>query len=390
MNRGVLVVMLLAMSARAHAEDVVAYEAEGDAPVAGADARTAALDDAFARAVGSALADLVAGDVRTAHKGELDKEIVAHARLWVVKFTVTKDETEDGRRQLTVSVRIDRDKIKARLDELKIQNQTKDASGASPDPSQRSVTILLRVATAKGPHASFGKSSDHDTMGLGGLATLFRSAGMAVRRAPDSGTVIDGDYPIADAEIDGLGDAAKADLVAIAGVSVGDPANVRGRPQPAVLATAHLKLFDRKAHQVIGQGTAIATAPAGDPQYAIDRALAAAAADVLPPQPKKLAQAGTFTGDDTPLTDAGIVLVRLSSKTPYSMVLTEQRYLAGAKGVRAASLRRLSPNGWVIGVTTADSIERVAQIAKKPPATDSSASVKIVGDVVEVTLSGPP
>lgn len=387
MNRGVLVVMLLALCARAHAEDIVAYEAEGDAPVAGADARSAALDDAFARAVGSALADLVAGDVRTAHKGELDKEIVTHARLWVVRFTVTKDDTEDDRRQLTVSVRIDRDKIKARLDELKIQTQNRDMAATTADPSQRSVTILLRVATPKGPHASFGKNSDHDTMGLGGLATLFRSAGMAVRRAPDSGTAIDGDYPVADADIDGLGDAAKADLVAIAGVSVGDPANVRGRPQPAVLATAHLKLFDRKAHQVIGQGTAIA---AGDPQYAIDRALAAAAADVLPPQPKKLAQAGSFTGDDTPLTDAGIVLVRLSSKTPYSMVLTEQRYLAGAKGVRAASLRRLSPNGWVIGVTTADSIERVAQIAKKPPATDTSASVKIVGDVVEVTLSGSP
>lgn len=387
MNRGVLVVMLLALSARAHAEDIVAYEAEGDAPVAGADARTAALDDAFARAVGGALTDLVAGDVRTAHKGELDKEIVAHARLWVARFTVTKDDTEDGRRQLSVSVRIDRDKIKARLDELKIQ--TKDVS-ALADPSQRSVTILLRVATPKGPHASFGKSSDHDTMGLGGLATLFRTAGMAVRRAPDSGTAIDGDYPVADADIDGLGDAAKADLVAVAGVTVSDPATVRGRPQPAVLATAHVKLFDRKAHQVIGQGTGFAAAPAGDPQYAIDRALAAATADVLPPPPKRLAQAATFTGDDTPLTDAGIVLVRLSSKTSYSMVLTEQRYLAGAKGVRAASLRRLSPNGWVIGVTTALPVERVAQIAKKAPATDTSASVKIVGEVVEVTLSGAP
>jgi hypothetical protein len=386
--RGVLVVMLLAVSARAYAEDIVAYEAEGDAPVAGADARTAALDDAFARAVGGALADLVAGDVRTSHKGELDKEIVAHARLWVMKFTVTKDDIEDDRRQLTVSVRIDRDKIKARLDELKIQTQAGAAIAA--DPSQRSVTILLRVATPKGPHASFGKNSDHDTMGLGGLATLFRSAGMTVRRAPDSGNVIDGDYPVADPDIDGLGDAAKADLVAIAGVTVSEPVNVRGRPQPTVLATAHMKLFDRKAHQAIGQGTAQATAPASDPQYAIDRALAAAAADVLPPPPKKLAQAATFTGDDTPLTDAGIVLVRLSSKTSYSMVLTEQRYLAGAKGVRAASLRRLSPSGWVIGVTTADTIERVAQIAKKAPATDTSASVKIVGDVVEVTLSGSP
>ena len=40
------------------------------------------------------------------------------------------------------------------------------------------------------------------------------------------------------------------------------------------------------------------------------------------------------------------------AKTPYAMVLAEQKYLAGAKGVRAATLRRLSPNGWVIGVAT--------------------------------------
>ena len=84
------------------------------------------------------------------------------------------------------------------------------------------------------------------------------------------------------------------------------------------------------------------------------------------------------------------MLVRLPARTPYSMVLSEQKYLAGAKGVRAASLRRLSPGGWVIGVTTSESVEQVARIAKKAPASDTSASVKIVGDLVEVTLSGTP
>jgi hypothetical protein len=44
----------------------------------------------------------------------------------------------------------------------------------------------------------------------------------------------------------------------------------------------------------------------------------------------------------------------------------------------------------VIGVTTDASLEKVAAIAKKPPATDTNAAVKIVGDVVEVTLSGAP
>lgn len=386
--RGVLVVMLLALARPALAEDVVAYEAEGDAPVGGADARTAALDDAFGRAAASALGDLVAGDVRTAHKGELDKEIIGHARLWVAKFTVTKDETEDSRRQLTVSVRIDRDKLRAKLDELKIA--TKDATAAAPD-GQRAVTILLRVASSKGIHASFGKSADHDTMGLGTLATIFRGAGMAVRRAPDSGNVApDGDVPISDADADALADPAKADMIAIAGVTVGDAVAVRGQPQPAVLVGAHVRLFDHRAHAVVGQGVALAASAADDPRYAIDRALTAAASDVLPPAPKKLGQAAAFTGDDTPFTEAGVVLVRLGSKTPYSMVLAEQKFLAGAKGVRAASLRRLSPAGWIIGVTTSESIERVAQIAKKPPATDTSSAVKIVGDIVEVSLSGAP
>jgi hypothetical protein len=385
--------MLLALaSARAHAEDIVAYEAEGDAPSAGADARTTALDDAFARAVGSALGDLVAGDVRTAHKGELDREIVGHARLWVARFTVTKDDTEEDRRQLMVSVRIDRDKVRARLDELKIplKDEVGAGSGAGPGDAPRTVTILLRVTSPKGSHASFGKGADRDTLGLGGLTTLLRGAGMAVRRAGEVGSAGEGDYPISDADADAVAEAAKAELVAIAGVTVGEAAAVRGQAAPAVLVSAHLRLVDHKTHQVLGQGTAIAAAGADDPRYAIDRALAAAAADVLPAQPKKLAQAGAFTGDDTPLTDAGIVLVRLSPTTPYALVLAEQKYLAGAKGVRAATLRRLSPKGWVIGVATGDPIERVAQIAKKPPAADTAASVKISGDVVEVTLTGAP
>jgi sarcosine oxidase gamma subunit len=111
---------------------------------------------------------------------------------------------------------------------------------------------------------------------------------------------------------------------------------------------------------------------------------------VLPPAPAKLSAAGAYQGDDTPVSEPGIVLVRLPAKTSYSLVLAEQKYLAGAKGVKAASLRRLSPNGWVIGVTTGESIEQIARIAKKAPASDASSSVKIVGSVVEVSLSGSP
>jgi len=384
---------MLAVATPVWAEDLVAYEAEGDAPTSGADPRTTALDDAFARAVGSALNDVIAGDIRTAHKGELDREIIGHARLWVKTFTVTKDEVDDDRRQLTVAVRIDRDKIRARLDDLKIPTKDASAAPANPaDPMARTVTILVRVTTPKGVRAGFGKGADRDVDGVGALTAMFRNAGMAVRRAPDSGPAAagEGDYPVSDGDAEALGDAAKADLVAVAGITVGDATFVRGQAQPSVLVVAHLKLVDRKTHQVAAQGIASAAAPVDDPRYGIDRALAAAGSDVLPPAPKKLAQAGTWKGDDTPLAEPGVVLLRLPPATPYAMVLAEQKFLAGAKGVRAASLRRLSPTGWVIGVVTAESIEKVAQIAKKPPASDTSASVKIVGDIVEVTLAGSP
>ncbi len=383
-------VLILAMLVSvAHAEDVVAYQAEGGAPAAAADARVMALDEAFARAVNSALTDLVEGVVRTQRKGELDREIVARARLWVAKFAVTKDETVDGRRELTVSVKVDRDKLRARLAELKVA--MKEAPVAA-EPAARTATILLRISVPKGVRAVYGANAEKDLPGVSALTTLLRNAGFAVRRAPASGPAprADGELPLSDEEADALANEAKAEVMAIAGVSVGAPVFVRGVPGTAALATAHVRIIDRKDKKVIGQGSASAAVRGDDPGYAVDRALLGAAVDVLPPAPTKLGPAGAFKGDDTPVGEPGIVLVRMPARTPYSMVLAEQKYLAGAKGVRAATLRRLSPSGWVIGVATSESVEQIARIAKTAPATDTSVQVKIVGDIVELGLSGAP
>ncbi|HSK02643.1 MAG TPA: hypothetical protein VK932_15435, partial [Kofleriaceae bacterium] len=96
------------------------YETEGEAEAAAGNARVAALDDAFGRAVGQAVAELVGAEARKTHRAALGEHILGRARLWVARFTVTRDETADGRRQLTVTVRIDRDKLRARLGELDI------------------------------------------------------------------------------------------------------------------------------------------------------------------------------------------------------------------------------------------------------------------------------
>jgi hypothetical protein len=380
--------MLASPAAPAFAEDVVAYEADGDAPATGSDPRVAALDDAFAHAAAAAIADLVAPDVRAARKGDLDREIIGHARLWVTKFTVTRDETDDARRHLTVNVKVDRDKLRARLGELDIV--TSEGGAAVPAGSVKTVTILERLASAKALRADFGPNADKDLPGVPALTTALRAAGMAVRKAPASGAVKpDGELPVEDADAATLAEQAKADLALVAGVTIGDFVPVRGQGQEAALVTAHLRMLDHG--KPVGQGTAIAAARGEDGiGYAVDRAVTSALGDVMPPAPQKLAQAGSFTGDDTPIGEPGVVLVRLPAKTPFGMVLEEQRYLAGAKGVRSASLRRLSPAGWVIGAVTTDSIERVAAIVKHPPTTDTSTQVKVVGDVVEVTLGAAP
>ena len=391
MKRVLLVMMLLAGVARA--EDVVAYEAEGEALAAGADPRAAAIDDAFAHAVATALAELVPADVRAQHKADLDKEIIGHARRWVPGFAVTKDETNDDRRQLVVSVRVDRDKIREALAKLGIATQD-TTSHPTAEPGARPAVVLLRVATPKAVHADFGDAGEKDVAGLAVVTNALRDAGMMVKRTTGPGAAPHpGDLPLDDGDADAYADAAKAEVVAVAGVTVGPLVLVRGQMDPAALVTAHVKLYERKDHKLLGQGAAMAAARGDDAAaiaYGADHALAAAMADVLPPQPQKLAQASGYRGDDTPVADGGVVLVRLPAKTPWNLVLAEQKYLAGAKGVKSASLRRLSPSGWVIGVVTADSPDKIAATARKAPTSDSTVTVKIVGAVVEVGLTGTP
>ncbi len=382
------VVFVMAFAARVHADDFVTYEVEGDADAGGTEPRLAALDDAFARAAQRAVADLVPGAVRIAKKQDLDREIVGHARLWVGKFTVSKDTTTDDRRQLTVTVVVDRDKMRARLTELSI---TLDPAAMPPvevpKPGARGVAILLRVAEVEAARATFGDKPDKDTPGAAAIATALKGAGYAIKRA--SG----GEAPatLDDAAAEALAVAAKAELALVAGVIVDPPAAVRGVPTEVVLVTARARLIDTATHRAVGQGSASVASTGTDARAigeAIDRALRDALGDVLPPPPKAIAAAPTgFHGDDTPVAEAGVVLVRLPPKTPFPLVIAEQKFLLGAKGISRASLRRLSPGGWIIGVATSDTADQIASIARRPPVKDTMSTVRVVGTIVEVTLT---
>lgn len=383
--------VVVGFAAPARAEDLAIYDADGDADAAGADPRVAALDEAFARAVAVALADVLDAEVRKTNKAVIDKEIIGRARLWVAKFKVKADQTTDGRRQLAVAVSVDRDKMRARLGELNIGASTGTAE--APPAGARTSVVLLRVAAGDTMRATYGASAEKDIPGLGAIASLLRGGGFAVKRAPAGGAPAKaaGDLPLEDDEAEALADAAKADVATVAGVLVGPAVPVRGQPVFASLVTAHVRVIAR-GKKLVGQGSAAAAARGTElpiVSAAIDRALAAAASDALPVK-QPLTQPQGFQGDDTPIGEPGVVLLRLSPKTPYALVAQELKHLTGARGVSKAVLRRLSPGGWVIGVTTTESIERIASIARKPPAADTSAQAKIVGDVVEVALTGAP
>lgn len=382
---------LVGGSSRARAEDIVAYQADGDADAGASDARVRALDEAFAKAVSQALVDLLESDVRRQNKQVLDRELLGHARLWVAKFTVTKEAVSDDRKQLSASVRVDRDKLRARLAELGIALKAGDAPAVASEPA----IVLLRVAAPDGVRATYGLRAELDVPGLAALSSVLRRSNLTIKRAPAAGPAAsaDGDLPVDDDTAQALGADAKAAVVAVAGVSIGAPVPLRGIDAAGVLVTAHVRLVDRKARKATGQGTVVTAARGSDPGlvgYAIDRALAAAMSEALPQQAQSLAQPQTFSGNTTPISEPGVVLVRLARNTPWGTVQAELKHLLGARGVSSATLRHVSPAGWVIGVATTESIDRIASIVKRPPSADTSVSVKVVGDVVEATLAGAP
>lgn len=400
--RACILVLLLSLTATAtaRADDVAAYEVEADADAAGADPRVAALDDAFARAVTQAVGELVDAEARRAQRSALTQHVIGRARLWVTKFTVTRDDNRDGRRQLAVTVRIDRDKLRAKLVELGIAlaADAGPAGAPAPGPGAKQAVVLLRISHPGDPagaaRATYGASADRELPGLGALSASLRAGNLNVVRAPAAGPAAraEGELPLDDDAAESLAAEARAEVAAVAGVSIGAPVAVRGLPITAVAVTARVRLVGR-GRQVLGEGSALVAARGserGAIDAAVEQAVVAAAADVMPRPTQALATATEFRDGEAPLGEPGVVLVRIAAKTPWGMVAAAQKHLAGARGVQRAVLRRVSPAGWVIGVTTTESIDRIAQIARKPPTAELTAKVRVANDVVELALGGTP
>ena len=206
-----------------------------------------------------------APDVRAARKADLDREIVGARAAVGREVHRDPDDTDDARRQLVVSVRIDRDKLRARLAELNIA--TARPALAVATGTAKTAAVLVRV-TMTGSAGSPGPT--RSDLGVPALTGALRAAGIVVRRPRRGPTATSTTRPRHSSRSRRRPRWRSSPASASA-----RSCRCAASPQPAALVTAKVRMLDKG--KPVGQGTAIAAARGEDTTgYAVDRALTAA------------------------------------------------------------------------------------------------------------------
>ncbi|HPH70443.1 MAG TPA: hypothetical protein PLF40_32055, partial [Kofleriaceae bacterium] len=281
-------VTVLAFATASFADDNIAeLTVEGDAAAGASDARVVALDAAFADAVSKAVDELASRSQVAAKRVEYDKEIIGRARLWIASFTVTRDHVVEGRRRLTVDVRIDQHKLGLRLQQLGIVQTLPDGDAGTESPSVPAapegdtVTLLARALSPTTVRANYGAAATK-VPEFDSVKAALVGRGYRLRPTPAAGPAAnrDGAIPLSDSAALAFAGDAKADTALIVGVATDEPATIRGALGPFVLATARARWLQRKSGNPIIdiERRVLLAANASD---ASERAARAALGDVM-------------------------------------------------------------------------------------------------------------
>lgn len=382
------IALVTALAAPALAEDVVTYRSQGSAPLpAGGDekqARTLALDEAFKAATRQALGELAAPDALVEKAAEIDAEVTRRARLWVASFKVARQQQPAGTLVLEVDVRIDREKLRARLLELGVAIGGGDPDAGDAPP--RSATLLLRVSTIEGALATYGAGASSRVPGVDEAESALRRRGLALVPAPASGPAAkpgDG-LPLSDEAARALAGDVRANLVVIAGVDQAAPGPVRGTRSVAGLARAHVKLVDASNGAVLGQGRAARGAIGQGAAQVAEAASVAALLEAIAVAAPRRDPAPDAPALDLALPAAreGEVVVRIRGATG-AQAAAIQDHLASAQGVKSARLRRLA-GGEVVLAVRGVRADRVAALVRG--VADVGANARVEGGAVEVRV----
>lgn len=379
---GVAGLALLALVAAAHA-DVVTYPSHGSAATADADARTRALDAAFASAVTEAVADLAGKNAR-AQAAAVDREIVRRARRFVASFAVTSEHPGADRLEVDVDVRIDRDKVRTRLLELGVV--LADAAPVEPGPpaiQPRAATLLYRVTGVAGVQASFGVAAATDLPGVDELAAALARGGYRAVAASAAGPApdADGELPVDDDSARALAADVQAEAALVIGVAVGAPGPVRGTPLTATPVRAWLRLVE------VGGGAAPIAAAVSTAAWGNGEPLALAAATkasrALAARAFGAAAPRVDVAAGPPLVASKGVTVRVVGPGAWQAAALVRADLAAAPGATAVGVAGVGADTVALAVDGL-AVDKAASIAKATPG--FSAKTKVIDGVVVVQV----
>jgi len=376
------ILVLLALAATPAAAEVVTYDARGRADDSAADPRTQALDAAFAAAITEAVADLAGAGAR-AKAADVDRELIKRARRYVASFQVKAQSADGGTLELEVAVRVDLDKVRAKLGEIGVALKPAEA-GKPPVTSHggKTATILLRVVGAGPVSATFGSAANPDVPGVARIAEALTAAGYTVVPASAAGPPpgADNDLPVDDTGARALGADAKATIAVIVGIHVGDAGPVRGLPLRAVPASARLRSVDIASGRVIEDVTLGSGAWGTDerlPAVAAEAAAAAVASAAWSPR------RGAVVGPAAPITAARGVTVRVRGDKAWTAASAIRTQLGTAPGVERVTWAGVGGDLVALAVAGLTPAKIAGQIKTTSGVT---ARVDVNGDVIDVEL----
>lgn len=384
------VVIVAASGGDARADDRPTFEVSGTAEGRGDEARTRALDQAFAEAIEEALVEVLGADTAAQKKAELQAKIVRRSRLYVASYKVFDERVVEGETRLQIRARVDIEKLRSALEDIGVWSADPEDE-APPDSAgpRPKVAVFLAMSTEAGSVTTFG-SSGTDDIGAAKAAVrelhergfeLVSAAGTRVERVA-VGDESDG-LPLADASAADLARKLGAGAALIIGLVTSDDGRIRGTTFAGAAASGQARLLD------VGSGRSLATEQisrggwGSSPEVAFDRA-AASAAMVLA---RGLADIAARQWPAVIATDERVA-VRVRGAKKWASISAIIQQLAITRGVDAVHPREVRGDRVTLGLDTELPVTALIAAIRSSRLRVGSLSAKQEGDAINVVIRG--
>ncbi len=343
--------------------DTVRIEATGEAAAeasGGTEARTRALDAAFAEAVTQALARLVDSSVQRQRSEDIARVTVRRARRFVRSYRVVDEETQGQRMEVRITAQVDLDALRAALGEIGIEargGEAGGADGATPEPAGKAggsgALVLMRAEVAGSTQASLGNGATE------ALERQVRELGFGLRRASEAAGSRAGDrdaaLPFSDDAAAGLGQEAQAACVLVVGLEVTPAVRVRGTRLHGAAGHGVIRVLDVRSGvaEVVAEAEVSGGGFADTPEAALERA-----ASVLGQRLIGAVSPAVGSHFRPAVATEGALLVEIRGHTGWQQVSSIMSQLARTSGIARVWPRRVGGGAVILAVATDGDGER--------------------------------